>query len=233
MTFTSQSQVKLYLNDLTTKIVIINETSKDSLKALDMDGIKSVIYTKDITKQVNLQTTLNLGFDKNITGVLLDVTNDSYSIYVNDGFQIIPKNIVVNIKFSEIKDKYVSLGFVLGTPAVYNLVLSYNAFKSAGFRVSGLTFISENTGYQIEFFYNLSNSKNFESNISIMKGESKFIDLNNSIFVSKYKRWNYYGAGIDFNYYGLFGQFSFTSGKGDFPSPQLGFQLGYVYRFNK
>lgn len=227
------SQVKLYLKDFTTKVVLINESLSDSLRVTDMNNIKSMIAKKDINKEVKLFTILSLGEDKLIEGKLVDISDESYSIFVNEGLQTIPKKLVLKLDFKEVKDRYVSFGATVGSPAIINALISYNAFKTGGIRLSGLTGLTDNSGYQIELYYNLSNSKNFESNISVMKGESKFIDVNqNSFFETNYLYWNYYGAAVDLNYYGLFGQFGLSMGSGDFSSPQLMFQLGYVHRFN-
>ena len=126
-----------------------------------------------------------------------------------------------NEKEIEYRTSYPVLGITLGTPAGLNIVVGYY-FNNLGTQVSGLYLPGLYTtlyGTQLNLLYKIGDYFNFLHNFAVLGGfscvEEKFKG-NVSII-----QWNYGGIGYNLNWYGFY------------PSPQLGLQIGYIYRFNE
>jgi len=128
---------------------------------------------------------------------------------------------IINNKHNE----YPMFGATLGLPSLINLIAGYRYDKFGAIGEFG--FIPYNIfGFQIEALYNLNTSRHFEHNIGLSLG---FIDF----LFDKDKVWGYLELLYNLNIYGFFVEGGMSIGSGCFTNPQLMFQFGYVYRFNK
>ncbi|HRT68363.1 MAG TPA: hypothetical protein P5216_06450, partial [Bacteroidota bacterium] len=81
-------------------------------------------------------------------------------------------------------------------------------------------------GFQIEALYNLKTSRHFEHNLGVGLGLME-------IYYNEDNVWGYLELLYNLNIYGFFLEAGMSIGSGSFTNPQLMFQFGYVYRFNK
>ncbi len=122
-----------------------------------------------------------------------------------------------------LKSEYPMVGLTLLLPGGLNLIGGYHYDKFAAFGEIG--FLPEVAfGFQVEFLYNLKTARHFEHNLGIGAGLS---------VISQNDSWAYLGIFYNLNLYGFFLEPGITIGSGNAPNPQLWFQFGYVYRFNK
>jgi len=122
-----------------------------------------------------------------------------------------------------LKSEYPMVGLTLLLPGGLNLIGGYHYDKFAAFGEIG--FLPQVAfGFQVEFLYNLKTARHFEHNLGIGAGLS---------VISQNDSWAYLGIFYNLNLYGFFLEPGITIGSGNAPNPQLWFQFGYVYRFNK
>ena len=81
-------------------------------------------------------------------------------------------------------------------------------------------------GIQANLLYKISRKRNIDQNFGLCVGTSEVKDG------WLMRDWTYIGAIYELNFHGFFIQPGLSIGDGDFSSPQLLFQIGYVYRFN-
>ena len=123
-----------------------------------------------------------------------------------------------NYPGTRITREYSVFGGAIGTPGGLNIVYG-QAFKDYGFRLSA-GYFSYILGFQVNGFRRLKPTPNFEHNINIVLGVSIIND----------ESWQYIGVGYEINIDNFFGGIDIELGSGDRSTPQLGFQLGYLYR---
>ena len=131
--------------------------------------------------------------------------------------------------FQESSDEYPMLGLTFLTPGGINLFGGYHYGK---FTATGeIGFIPSSDlimGFQVEFMYNLKSARHFEHNIGFGGGYTYIEDQ-----WSSPTEWAFFGLFYNLNIYGFFLEPGLTIGSGTYKNPQIVFQFGYVYRFNK
>lgn len=190
---------------------------------------KDIVYLKDGSK---------------ITGNIIAVRRDkSIRIKTDGGNEIIfPKSEVFRVEqesygiIKNVKKSYIEFGFNIGTPGGLNL--AFGGFGDVvGFRLSGF-YLPTIAGIQANLNFKLYESRNTLINIALLAGSMEAKDPNNNSNSYPYsadnpfKYWTYYGMALDMNFSGFFLELGLSDGKGDFSSPQLLFQIGYMKRFN-
>ncbi len=127
------------------------------------------------------------------------------------------------------KNRYPVLGVNIGTPGGLNLVAGYY-FERYGFRVSGggmPGMYGGTKGAQLNGLLKITEHPNFSFNASLLGGYSSIPGIFSN------REWTYLGVGVDMCWHKFFSELSITAGHGDFTSPQVGLQIGYMYRFIK
>lgn len=122
---------------------------------------------------------------------------------------------------SKTKTRY-EVGLTVGTPARIQPSLGVNLTKKFGLRVSGMAIPSAN-GIQFNVFYHLKDNWSIGSAF----GYSSIDDS------SPNQKWTYAGLFSSLNLHGFYVESGLSWGKGDYTSPQMLIQVGYVYRFWK
>lgn len=128
------------------------------------------------------------------------------------------------------KSAFPVFGGTLGTPGGLNLVAGYY-FNGWGVRLSGM-YLSTINGLEFELLRNIGRNGLFSHNIHVGIGRSH-VELESERYAGVYEvyDWRYMMAGYDFNWNSFYVSASLSAGSGDFSSPQLLFQLGYVKEF--
>ena len=133
-----------------------------------------------------------------------------------------------------VKASYPLLGISIGSPAGVQIMSGYY-FKGFGIRASA-GYIGRLYGGQINFMLNLKKHENFTSNLSLIAGYSHF-DLGEQTdpfgfrIGEDIREWRYGGITWDANWSGFFLEAGLSAGSGDFHTPQIVFQIGYLYEF--
>lgn len=250
--------VMIQMNSNSKIVGLIKSEDENSIYLSKNDGVEisvSKLNIKTIDKLiVNITTIHNQnfkGFYKESNDSILTMINDD-----NNEIKIPKKNIEEAVLEQRIKDKfsidgwnyqvieslvkkkqisiydnlnqknnkeYSFFGLTLLNPAVFHIVGGYN-FEKTGIRTTlGIAFsIANSSGFQINYLYNLKKIEHFEHNLSLGAGYT---------LLNGYE-WEYLGLFYDFNLYGFFVEPGITIGYGDFKSPQISLQFGYIYRLN-
>ena len=122
-------------------------------------------------------------------------------------------------------NEYPMFGATLFMPGGLNFVGGYHYDNFGAIGEVGY-FPSVIFGFQIEFLYNLKSSRQFEHNLGIGGGFSY-------MFYDGEEDWGYLELLYNLNIYGFFIEAGLSIGSGSYTNPQVRFQIGYVYRFNK
>ncbi len=133
--------------------------------------------------------------------------------------------------FYQYKKTSAELGVTIGTPASLNLVAGKH-FENTMIKASGFYLGDISKGIQLELGYKLAEFARTYHAINIVAGvaelrESNAKYINNYI----YKSWQYIGVVYNLNTNGFYLQTGLSHSYGDFSSPQLLLQIGYVYQF--
>jgi hypothetical protein len=139
-------------------------------------------------------------------------------VYTFDEIEIIRKETPALFETTGTFLEYTELGVAIGTPAVLNIELGY-WMDEVGVRLSGGIF--PGAGIQANLGFKLAENAKRSHVIAAVFGASE---------IDHYE-WTYAGVAYELNYHGIFLQAGLTAGRGDYSSPQIIFQLGYVYRF--
>ncbi len=124
------------------------------------------------------------------------------------------------------KSSFPIFGVTFLTPAIVQLLGGYS-FDSWLARAAIGYLPNTSFGFEICFGKNLSRSYNFSQNISVGFTSTRYTERGYD--GKTIRRWNGGFIGYDFNWGGFFLETGLSFGKGDFRSPQLLLQLGYVY----
>lgn len=130
------------------------------------------------------------------------------------------------------KSSYTELGINLGTPAGVNLALGY-WFGEFGLRASGMV-LGSIQGFQGNAGIKLSDNANRSHVLALIFGQSRLEEKKVYLFGPDevvYRTWSYFGLAYELNWHGFFVEAGLTAGSGDFSSPQVAAQIGYMYRF--
>ena len=204
------------------------------------DTSKTYIEKKFIYKKKRLCVTLTDKSGNKYNGVIESYGEGKIVLGINNYKSFVFK--IEDIVLIEYHDYYKifgysMLGFTLFTPGGFNCILGYQ------FRYFGIRFEAgfmpfgklDSWGLQGNILLNLFKSPSTEANLSITAGRSQVATANTGFMLSDYSllSWSYYGVCFDINAYGLFIEAGLSFGEGDFTSPQLLFQIGYIFRFIK
>ncbi len=149
-------------------------------------------------------------------------------VYTFDEIEIIRKENVEGMPGYSDTQSYPELGVNFGTPAGINFAMGYQ-FGLVGLRLSGMIWGRPISGLQMNVGFRLSDNADRSHVVAAILGSMEVEeDLG---FSSRMREWNYVGAVYELNLSGFFLQAGATVGSGDFSSPQLVFQIGYMHRF--
>lgn len=127
------------------------------------------------------------------------------------------------------KTSFPVLGVALGTPAGINAIVGYYV-DGWGVRMSGM-YLSRVNGVEFELLRNIDHKGNFSHNFHIGAG-MMYVFIPGDLFtLDETYRWRYFSFGYDFNWNSFHLSSGLSIGSGDFRSPQLTLQLGYVKEF--
>lgn len=128
---------------------------------------------------------------------------------------------------------YWAVGGTLVTPAGLNLVVAHYS-RSLGVRLAA-GYWGSIGGAQIDLAYEMGRRRNFSHHLYLGVGASS-VEVEEMVSAGRYynvatstKTWQYVGLGYDVNWNGFFVSSGLNIGSGDFSSPQLMAQIGYVY----
>ncbi len=161
-------------------------------------------------------------------GTIKETSVEQLTIETSEGALIVvPRSQIRSIEFNvdplsespSASPHFDFLGVTLLTPAGLNLVYGH-WFGDFGLRFSGAYF-GGLAGLEIDALHRLSINENVNHSLFWALG-SLVVDNNN---------WNYLGFGWLMNLSGFFVQAGLSIGAGDYSSPQLIAQIGYVYEF--
>lgn len=127
--------------------------------------------------------------------------------------------------------KFFMVGVTILLPGVLNALMGYTYHR---FHIRGSIGIMPSdraSGEQLNIGICIAKSDHVDHNLTFELGESRMLRSNRTYTQNEYSKWRYFGFGYDINYYGIFGEIGISKGEGDYTSPQLIMQLGYVYRF--
>jgi hypothetical protein len=125
--------------------------------------------------------------------------------------------------------EYPELGINFGTPAGLNIAAGY-WFGIVGTRLSGMYLGSTISGIQANVGFKMSDNSNRSHVLAAVFGASHLI-LDEDSYFERERNWTYVGAAYNLNLGGFFLEAGVTVGHGDYSSPQVVLQLGYMYRF--
>lgn len=125
-----------------------------------------------------------------------------------------------------------SFGATLGTPAGLNIRYGYHD-QDFGFHAMAGYLSSELYGFQLSPMYTISNSERTFFYFSWMLGYS-YLTITESagpFAVPVSREWAYAGFGFTLMSRGLILEAGLSGGYGDYSSPNILFQIGYMYSF--
>lgn len=140
-----------------------------------------------------------------------------------------------NFNIEKFDKSYFEFGFSIGTPSGINVLLG-GFGGNAGFSISGFI-LPMMSGIQGNLNLKMMETHSTLINFAIIGGSSQVKKNDGYVPYSskpneQFKFWTYYGVALDINVSGIFLEVGVSDGKGDFQSPQLCFQIGYVFRCN-
>lgn len=143
---------------------------------------------------------------------------------------------VVAPMFSFAEEDRTEIGASLGTPSGINFVLKKDV-SGLPFQLSGF-YLGEQYGIEAGYSFYRNENSNFRS-AQIVGGtittEEDAYRANTSsdyFFLEKYtdeKEWNYLGVSTTFQFGGFYIEPGLNAGSGDYSSPQLSLQLGWLW----
>lgn len=149
----------------------------------------------------------------------IQTRDGSEFVYTFDEIEVIRKEIAEDSRPDLMHTEYPELGVNFGTPGGLNLAAGY-WFGTVGLRLSGM-YLGDIAGVQGNVGFKLSDNSTHSHVLATVFGTSEI----------ERKNWTYVGGVYELNLYGFFLPAGATIGSGDFPSPQLVFQIGYMHRF--
>ncbi len=225
-----QSQIMIETHDDHEYTGYVTEENEKELIIKTNSGIEAKVPRASI-KNYTLKKSIITTKDGNKYRYHINKYDSAY-VYYNQDY-----NVPGKLKRSDLLEFYIadasnegysSFGITMGTPAAINLLYSYQPLSLLNLRIQG-GYIGTAYGIQANIGINLSKSNSFEQNLSICAGYS-YLTPEKSYPKKTYK-WTYTGICYNFNWGGFFTELGLAIGNGDYPNPQLMFQLGYVYRF--
>ena len=224
----------------TTHLTLSTFTSR-LLAFISLSCIMMTCFALDSTAQEKMDV-VHLKDSSRIYGrIMKQVPNESVTIKAISGLvEVYSMDRIEKIESMEVepsirdyrKSSYTELGINLGTPAGVNLALGY-WFGEFGLRASGMV-LGFVQGFQGNVGFKLSDNANRSHVLALIFGKSSIEDKKVYLFGPDevvYRTWSYFGLVYELNWHGFFLEAGFTAGSGDFRSPQVAAQLGYMYRF--
>jgi hypothetical protein len=154
-------------------------------------------------------------------------------VYTFDEIDMIRKEPAEVYSYELIRDlmdtPYTELGASFGTPGGLNLMVGH-WFGIVGTRLSGMYLGSTLAGIQGNIGFKLSDNSNRSHALAAVFGTSRLVE-DEGTFFERERTWTYIGAAYNLNLGGFHLEAGLTVGDGDFSSPQIVLQLGYMYRF--
>lgn len=133
---------------------------------------------------------------------------------------------------SEVHEKQLSseFGLVIGTPATFNLNYAKH-FGDYLVKISGL-YLGNYQGGQLELGYKFAFDKKTYHAVTLGGGLARFPQESDTYgHPIATKKWNYASISYLMNTKGFLMSVGLSAGEGDFPNPQLIFQIGYSSQF--
>lgn len=138
--------------------------------------------------------------------------------------------------FTYADENRTQIGFSVGTPAGLNFVLKKNV-AGLPLQVSGFYF---GKIYGVEAGYSFyRNEDSHVRSIQLVAGtstieedEHRYYTLSGNLYYEEYedkKEWNYIGVSTSFHFGGFFIEPGLNVGSGEYSSPQLSLQLGWLW----
>ena len=225
----SQIEFELTNGEIINGFIVENKT--DSLKIKTIDNFFITVPKKIIVGFEKIDATITTKSGDVYEGNITDVSESQYILTTESGLSVnIPRYTIEKVLLgNNYREKqYAMFGPTFLFPGGINLLFGYH-FSTFAVRGEFGFFPVENAmyGLQVNIMYNLFRNKSFEHNVSLAGGFSH----QDSYYTDK--EWTYIGFMYDFNIYGFFMEIGLTLGSGTYTNPQLGGQLGYVYRFNE
>jgi hypothetical protein len=149
----------------------------------------------------------------------IQTRDGSEFVYTFDEIEVIRKESAEEYRLDLMHTEYPELGVNFGTPGGLNLAAGY-WFGTVGLRLSGM-YLGDIAGVQGNVGFKLSDNSTRSHVLAAVFGTSEV----------ERKNWTYIGGVYELNLSGFFLQAGATIGSGDFTSPQLIFQIGYMHRF--
>ncbi|MBE0643932.1 MAG: hypothetical protein IH600_07610 [Bacteroidetes bacterium] len=165
--------------------------------------------------------------------VKIRTRDGSEFVYTFDEIEMIRKEDAEEYSYELIRDfkytPYTELGVSVGTPAGLNFMVGH-WFGIVGTRLSGMYLGSTISGIQANIGFKLSDNSNRSHVLAAVFGTSHLVEDEGSFF-ERERNWTYIGAAYNLNLSGFHLEAGLTVGDGNFSSPQIILQLGYMYRF--
>ena len=203
---------------------IILSNSNDSITIRNLENFNISLSKKDIENIDSLTTTIKMPDGKTHSGKLTELSNNVVKLLIDGKECTFLRKDIITLKMNKTnKNIYPIFGATLFLPGGLNILGGFQ-FGSFGIRagVGGIPTNEGGWGTQANILVNLYQDKSVETNLSLCGGYWK-IGL---------KEFKYLGPCFDMNVDGFFVELGLGFGSGDYKSPQVLFQLGYVYRFN-
>lgn len=218
----SFSQVRIELKSGEYLLGVITENSKDTIKIIDENKVNLLIPRSKTIGIEHIGCYIRQNGSDEYYGRFTDYSDKYISMICADG--IIRKFDYASSEISFKSRNYSFAGLTLVSPGGVNLNIGSYINDKIGFSLSGGCLPGAILGMQTNVLYNLSRNENVDLNVGLAFGGTSF--THNGDY------WIYGGFTCDLNYRGFFIQPCLSFGMGDIVSPQVLFQVGYVYRFN-
>lgn len=237
------SHSKIEMKDGNKYFGIIEDRSNDSLSIRTIDGFSIKLAKANIRDVVFVESYIKTVSGDEYTVVILEDNIDTYKVKSGASIFEIPKNKVLFVRHEGMdtfsggyKQKYGLFGLTIGMPGGINLNGGYRFDNIFGLRGNFGMVPDEMWGFQGNLDFLISKKEFFEHGMSVTFGfleiEEDYYDIYYGYQYTYDKEWLYIGPSYFLNFYGAFIEVGMTIGTGNFSSPQLNFQIGYIHRFN-
>jgi hypothetical protein len=132
-----------------------------------------------------------------------------------------------------LSQQFSSFGVTLGTPAGLNFRYGYHDKDFAFHAMGGYLDLGEMYGFQLSPMLTLSSNERTYLYFTGMFGYSYLVsnETFGRITVPVGREWAYVGGGLTLFSRGFILEGGLTAGHGDYSTPQLTFQIGYMFPF--
>jgi|GEM_PF-954171 hypothetical protein len=173
-------------------------------------------------------------------GHIVNESLDTVFLVTDDGVSMkLPRSSIsaIDYKATKIPDHFWAFGGVFGTPAGGNFVVG-SYWRRTGVRLAVGYWGSTLAGIELSLPVNLYRSEHTSHDVAFVAWSSVIESTETSYdaFGGPYqyttsRSFTGYGPAYQVNLSGFSGEFGLAFGSGDFSSPQIMFQLGYVHEF--